>query len=50
LSDDVIKSYSVYSPDVPSIFHRGETADAEPALPEWSMPVDDLFIDDELTN
>jgi len=45
LSDEVIKSYSVYSPDVPSTFHRGEIAKAEPALPGWSMPVDDLFID-----
>jgi len=50
LSDEVIKSYSVYSPDVPSIFHRGEIASAEPAVPEWSMPVDDLFINDDLTN
>jgi len=24
-------------------FHRGEIADAEPAVPGWSMPVDDLF-------
>src|SRR5438477_8774999 len=49
LSDDVIKSYSAGSPE-PQVFRRGETADAERALPEWSMPVDDLFIDDDLTN
>jgi Uma2 family endonuclease len=49
LSDDVIKSYRAGSPE-PRIFKRGDTADAEPALPEWSMPVDDLFIDDDLTN
>lgn len=48
LSEDVIKLYSVYSPDVPRIFRRGEIANAEPAVPGWSMPVDDLFIDDEL--
>ena len=47
LSDEVIKSYSAGSPD-PRVFKRGETADAELAVPDWSMPVDDLFI--ELTN
>src|SRR5712692_4734497 len=45
LSDDVIKLYSIHSPDVPRIFRRGDIADAEPAVPGWSMPVDDLFID-----
>jgi len=25
------------------VYHRGEMAEAEPALPAWSMPVDDLF-------
>ena len=49
LSNDVIKSYRAGSPD-PRVFKRGETADAGQALPEWSMPVDDLFIDDDLTN
>ena len=43
LSDVVIKSYRVDSPDVPRIFRGGEIADAEPALTEWSMRVDDLF-------
>jgi hypothetical protein len=23
--------------------HRGEHADAEPAVPGWAMPVDELF-------
>lgn len=40
---DTIKSYCIDTPDNPIIFHRGETAHAEPALPDWSMPVDDLF-------
>ena len=31
------------SPATPSRHERGETADAEPAVPGWSMPVDDLF-------
>jgi len=45
LSEDVVKLYSIYSPDVPRIFHRGDIADAEPAVSGWSMPVDDLFVD-----
>lgn len=43
LSDDVIKSYSADAPDTPRIFRRGEVADAEPAVPGWTMKVDDLF-------
>ena len=45
LSEDVVKLYSIYSPDVPRIFRRGDVADAEPGVPGWSMPVDDLFVD-----
>jgi Uma2 family endonuclease len=43
LSKDVIKSYHRDDPSKPRIFRRGETADAEPALPDWKMAVDDLF-------
>ena len=43
LSEDVIKSYRRDNPDTPKIFRRGETADAEPALPNWEIAVDDLF-------
>ena len=46
LSDDVIKSYSAEVPAESKVFRRGDIADAEPAVPEWSMPVDDLFIKD----
>jgi Uma2 family endonuclease len=45
LSDDVVKSYRVESPAQPQVFHRGEIANAEPAVSGWSMPVDDLFIE-----
>src|SRR5213079_2038529 len=47
LSDDVVKSYRVESPEQPRVFRRGQIADAEPAVPDWSMPVDDLFIEVE---
>jgi len=30
-------------PATPTLYRRGEHAEAEPALPDWSMPVDDLF-------
>ena len=43
LSEDVIKSYKASDPDNPVIFRRGDIADAEPAVPGWRMPVDELF-------
>ena len=43
LSEDVIKSYTHDTPDNPVIFKRGEIANAEPALPNWKMAVDELF-------
>ena len=43
LSEDVVKVYRADSPENPTIYHRGEIADAEPAVPGWQMPVDELF-------
>lgn len=43
LSEDVVKSYWATEPERPTIYRRGQTANAEPALPGWSMPVNDLF-------
>ena len=43
LRDEVINCYTCDDPDSPKVFHRSQLADAEPALPGWSMPVDDLF-------
>ncbi len=43
LSDTPIRSYSFDDPDRPRIFKRGETADAEPALPGWRFEVSDLL-------
>lgn len=43
LSDDVVKSYHVEQSQNPRIFRRGDDANAEPAVPGWSVPVDDLF-------
>jgi Uma2 family endonuclease len=43
LADDVVKSYKCDAPTTPLVFRRGETADAEPAVPGWRMPVDEMF-------
>lgn len=46
LSKDVVRVFSAADPLNPRIYRRGELAEAEPALPGWTMPVDALF-DDE---
>ena len=43
LSDDAIEAYSASNPERAIIFRRGEIANAEPAVPGWSMAVDSLF-------
>jgi Uma2 family endonuclease len=40
LSADVVKVYRV---DSCTIYRRGDLAEAEPAVPGWTMPVSDLF-------
>ena len=43
LSPDVIKSYTAEDPGTPKTFRRGDIADAEPAVPGWTIAVDELF-------
>jgi Uma2 family endonuclease len=43
LSDDVVKVYRAGDPENPAIYRRGQTAEAEPAVPGWTMLVDELF-------
>jgi Uma2 family endonuclease len=43
LSDDVVRVYRASDPQTPVVYRRGEIAEAEPAVPGWTMPVDDLF-------
>ncbi|HEX8634305.1 MAG TPA: Uma2 family endonuclease [Pyrinomonadaceae bacterium] len=45
LSESVVRVYSATEPDRPRIYRRGETAEAEPAVPGWEMAVDDLFVE-----
>jgi Uma2 family endonuclease len=43
LSDDVVRVYHAKAPERAKIYRRGEIAEAEPAVPDWTMAVDDLF-------
>jgi Uma2 family endonuclease len=43
LSAGVIKVYRASDPANPTIYRRGEIAEAEPAVPGWQMPVNDLL-------
>jgi Uma2 family endonuclease len=43
LSEDVVRVFRASDPQNPKIYRRGELAEAEPAVPGWKMPVDDLF-------
>ncbi len=43
LRDEVIRVYRSSDPLHPQVYGRGEVATAEPAVPGWSLPVDDLF-------
>jgi Uma2 family endonuclease len=43
LSRDVVRVYLASDPDHPTVYRRGDLAEAEPAVPGWEMPVDVLF-------
>lgn len=43
LREEVIRVYRSTEPETPVIYHRGETAEAEPAVPGWSFEVNRLF-------
>jgi Uma2 family endonuclease len=42
-SDDVVRVYRASSLDSPTVYRSGDLAEAEPAVPGWKMPVDELF-------
>jgi len=42
-SDAVIRCYRASDPEKPTIFRRGQKADAEPAVPGWKFAVRRLF-------
>ena len=43
LSEEAVRVYRASEPNRPTVYRRGEVAEAEPALPGWSMPVNELF-------
>jgi Uma2 family endonuclease len=43
LSEQPVRVYRAADPDHPTIYRRGDLAEAEPALPGWFMPVDDIL-------
>jgi len=42
LREQVIQVYRASDPDNPTIYRRGDIAEAEPAVPGWRMAVDEL--------
>jgi Uma2 family endonuclease len=44
LSEAPVRVFRARDPENPTLYRRGELAEAEPALPGWTMPVDDLFV------
>ena len=40
---ECVRVYRADATDQPVIFHKGQTVDAEPAVPGWRMAVDDIF-------
>ncbi len=42
LGEDVVRVHRASSPE-PTIYRRGQLAEAEPAVPGWRMSVDELF-------
>ncbi len=43
LGDDTVRVFRSTDPADSAIYRRGERAEAEPAVPDWTMPVDELF-------
>lgn len=43
IHENTVRVYRVTDPKNPMVYRRGETAEAEPAVPDWQMAVDDLF-------
>src|SRR5205809_1223744 len=44
LSNEVVKVYRASDPQHPIVYRRGDVAEAEPAVPGWTISDDDLFL------
>lgn len=43
LAEDVVRVYRSDTTTPDALYHRGQSAEAEPAVPGWTIPVDELF-------
>ena len=43
LREEVVRVYRAADPDNPTVYRKGDVAEAEPALPGWRIPVDDFI-------
>ena len=43
LGENIVSVYRRDNPDQPTVYRRGQLAEAEPAVPGWTIAVDDLF-------
>jgi Uma2 family endonuclease len=43
LREGLVRVYRADAPEHPTVYRRGEVAEAEPAVPGWRMAVDELF-------
>ncbi|MBD0319989.1 MAG: Uma2 family endonuclease [Gemmatimonadetes bacterium] len=44
LREGVVRVYRADDPERSVVYHRGETAEAEPAVPGWRIAVDELWL------
>lgn len=42
-SAETVRVYRASDPDRPTVYRRGQVAEADPAVPGWCMPVDEIF-------
>jgi len=49
LSEDVVRVYKAGDPETFTAWRRGQVAEAEPAVPGWTMAVDICFGDNSIT-
>ena len=40
---ELVRVYRAAAPNQPTVFSRGQVADAEPAVPRWRLSVDQVF-------
>jgi len=43
LGEEVVRVYRADAPDASTIYRKGDDAEAEPAVPDWTMSVNSLF-------